>query len=119
MIPTSDPFHRPQLFGLYLFARRRIAALERLGALRLDAEVSRAKLYVHLQRIVNAGELTRACDLRGLLRAKEAEVVTLDRVAEAARDRLIALRSRLLVSGGPTPIDGTTICGCHGICAHR
>jgi hypothetical protein len=93
--------------------------LERLGLLRLEAEASRAKLYVDLQRIVNAGELTRACDLRGLLRAKEAEVVTLDRVAEAARDRLIALRSRLLVSGGPTPIDGTTICGCHGICAHR
>jgi hypothetical protein len=85
--------------------------LERLGLLRFEAEASRAKLYVDLQRIVNAGELTRACDLRGLLRAKEAEVVTLDRVAEAVLDRLIALRSRLLVSGGPTPIDGTTICG--------
>jgi hypothetical protein len=50
--------------------------LERLGLLRFEAEASRAKLYVDLQRIVNAGELTRACDLRGLLCAKEAEVVT-------------------------------------------
>lgn len=58
-------------------------------------EASRAKLYVDLQRMVNAGEQTRACDLRGLVRAKEAEVVTLDRLAEAVRDRLIALRSRL------------------------
>jgi hypothetical protein len=67
--------------------------VERLGYLRLEAEVSRAKLYVDLQRIVSAGERTRACDLRGLLRAKEAEVVTLDRLAEAVRDRLIALRT--------------------------
>ena len=70
--------------------------LERLGGLRFDAEASRAKLYVDLQRMVNAGESTRAGDLRGLVRAKEAEVViTLDRLAEAVRDRLIALRSRL------------------------
>jgi len=68
--------------------------LERLGGLRFDAEASRAN-YVDLQRMVNAGESTRAGDLRGLVRAKEAEVVTLDRLAEAVRDRLIALRSRL------------------------
>ena len=30
--------------------------LERLGYLRFDAEASRAKLYVDLQRMVNAGE---------------------------------------------------------------
>jgi hypothetical protein len=51
--------------------------LERLGGLRFDAEASRAKLYVDLQRMVNAGESTRAGDLRGLVRAKEAEVVAL------------------------------------------
>ena len=66
--------------------------LERLGYLRFDAEASRAKLYVDLQRMVNAGEQTRASHLRRLARAKEAEIVTLDRLAEAVRDRPIALR---------------------------
>ena len=69
--------------------------LERLGYLRFDAEASRAKLYVDVQRMVNAGEQTRASDLRRLMHAKEAEIVTLDRLAEAVRDRLIALRARL------------------------
>ena len=69
--------------------------LERLGYLRFDAEASRAKLYVDLQRMVNAGEQARASDLRRFVRATEAEVVTLDRLAEAVRDRLIALRPRL------------------------
>ena len=55
-----------------------------------DAEASRAKLDVDLQRIVNAGDQTRASDLRPLTRAKEAELVTLDRLGEAVRDRLIA-----------------------------
>ena len=64
--------------------------LERLGYLRFDAEASRAKLYVDLQRIVNAGDQTRASDLRPRPRAKEAELVTLDRLGEAVRDRLIA-----------------------------
>jgi hypothetical protein len=45
--------------------------------------------------MVNAGEQTRASDRRRLVRAKEAEIVTLDRLAEAVRDHLIALRSRL------------------------
>jgi len=67
--------------------------LERLGYLRFDAEASRAKLYVDLARMVNAGEQTRACHLR-LARAKEAEIVTLDRMAEAVLDRLIALHPR-------------------------
>ena len=64
--------------------------LERLGYLRFDAEASRAKPYVDLQRIVNAGDQTRASDLRPRTRAKEAELVTLDRLGEAVRDRLIA-----------------------------
>jgi len=55
-----------------------------------DAEASRAKLYVDLQRIVNAGDQTRASDLRALPRAKEAELVTLGRLGEAVRDRHIA-----------------------------
>ena len=55
-----------------------------------DAEASRAKLYVDLPRIVNAGDQTRASDLRPRTRAKEAELVTLDRLGEAVRDRLIA-----------------------------
>ena len=65
--------------------------------------------------MVNAGEQTRASDLRRLARAKEAEIVTLDRLAEAVRDRLIALRLPVVLSGEPTPIDGRT--GGHGICA--
>jgi len=69
--------------------------LERLGYLRFDAEASRAKLYVDLQRMVNAWEQARASDLRRFVRATEAEVVTLDRLADAVRDRLIALRPRL------------------------
>ena len=68
--------------------------LERLGGLRLDAEASRAKLYVDLQRTVSVGERARASALRGFIRAKEAEVVLLDRLAEAVLDRMIALRSR-------------------------
>ena len=76
--------------------------LERLGYLRLDAEASRAKLYVDLQRTVNTGGPTRARDMGGLLRAKEAEAATLDRLAEAVLDRLIALRSRLLTPTPPT-----------------
>ena len=69
--------------------------LERLGYLRFDAEASRAKLCVDLQRTVNAGQQTRASDLRGLVCAKETEKVTLDRLAEAVWDRLIASRRRL------------------------
>ena len=34
--------------------------------------------------MVNAGEQTRATDLRGLVREKEAEIVTLDRLAVIA-----------------------------------
>jgi hypothetical protein len=45
--------------------------------------------------MVNAGEQIRASDLRRLVRAKEGETVTLDRLAEAVGDRLIALRRRL------------------------
>ena len=41
--------------------------------------------------MVNAGEQRRVSDLRRLARAKEAEIVTLDRLAEAVLDRLIAL----------------------------
>jgi len=67
--------------------------LARLGCLRFDAEPSRAKPYVDLQRMVNALLQTRASDLRAS-RAKEAEFGTLDRLAEAVRDRLIALRTR-------------------------
>jgi hypothetical protein len=50
--------------------------------------------------MVNAGEPTRATDLRGLVRATEAEIVTLDRLAEAVRDRLIALGPRLYWAAG-------------------
>jgi len=45
--------------------------------------------------MVNAWEQARASDLRRFVRATEAEVVTLDRLADAVRDRLIALRPRL------------------------
>ena len=79
--------------------------LERLGALRLDAEASRAKLYVDLQRTVNAGERARVCDLRGLIRVKEAEKVTLDRMAEAVLDRLVALRSHFGCASGKASVE--------------
>jgi len=52
----------------------------------------------------NAGEQTRASDLRRLARVKEAEIVTLDRLAdETVRDRLIAVRARALVGGDRSP----------------
>jgi hypothetical protein len=71
--------------------------LERFGYLRLDAETSRARLYISLQKLAGSRQITRASELRRLLRAKEAEIVTLDSFAEALRDRIIALRSRVLL----------------------
>ena len=74
--------------------------LERGGILQLEAAVSRAKLYVDLQRMVNTGERIQADGLRGLVRAKEAEIVTLHSVADAILDRLIAVRSVVLDTPG-------------------
>ena len=71
--------------------------LERFGRLRLDAETSRATLYISLQKQAGSRHTTRASELRRVLRAKEAEIVTLDRIAEALWDRLVALRSRVLL----------------------
>jgi hypothetical protein len=58
------------------------------------ANASVAKSYVDRQRRVYARQRLRACDLGRILDAKEAEVVTLDRLAEAVLNRLLALRSR-------------------------
>ena len=71
--------------------------LERFGQLRLDAETSRARLYITLQKVSASRDVTRAGDLRRLIRAKEAEIVVLDGIAEAVRDRLVALRSQILL----------------------
>jgi hypothetical protein len=43
--------------------------LERLGALRLDAEISRAGLYIDLQKISGIRDTARASDLRGIRNA--------------------------------------------------
>lgn len=71
--------------------------LERFGRLLLDAETSRASLYITLQKVSASRDITRAGELRRLIRAKEAERVALDGIAEAVRDRLIALRSQILL----------------------
>jgi hypothetical protein len=62
--------------------------LELLCRYRLESEASRAKLYVDIHKLVVAGNRARADDLRRLIPAKEAEVVTLDLLGEALRDRI-------------------------------
>ena len=65
---------------------------------RLEAELSRAKLYVNIHKLIAAGNRARADDLRRFIPATEATVVTLDRLGEALRDRIIALRFRILLA---------------------
>ncbi len=71
--------------------------LERFGRLRLDAETSRASLYITLQKDSANRNIIRAGELRRLIRAKEAEIVVLDGIAEAVRDRLVARRAQILL----------------------
>ena len=70
--------------------------LELLCRYRLEAEMSRAKLYVTIHKLIVAGNGARADDLRRLIPATEAGVVTIDLLGEALRDRLIAMRSAIL-----------------------
>ena len=72
--------------------------LELLCRYRLEAEMSRANLYVNIHKLIAAGNRARADDLRRLVPATEATVVTLDRLGEALRDRIIALRSGILLA---------------------
>ena len=60
--------------------------------------MSRAKLYVNIHKLIAAGNWARADDLRRLIPATEATVVNLDRLGEALRDRIIALRSGILLA---------------------
>jgi hypothetical protein len=79
--------------------------LELLCRSRLEAEASRAKLYVNIHKLVIAGNRARADDLRRLIPATEATVVTLDGLGEALRDRIVALRSGILLAQkSPTPM---------------
>jgi hypothetical protein len=71
--------------------------LELLCLCRLE-EMSRAKLYVNIHKLIAAGNRARADDLRRLIPATEATVVNLDRLGEALRDRIIALRSGILLA---------------------
>lgn len=71
--------------------------LELLCRYRLEAEASRAKLYVTIHKLTVAGNRARADDLRRLIPATEATVLTLDGLGEALRDRIMALRSRILL----------------------
>ena len=71
--------------------------LELLCRYRLE-EMSRAKLYVNIHKLIAAGNRARADDLRRLIPATEATVVKLDRLGEALRDRIIALRSGILLA---------------------
>jgi hypothetical protein len=78
--------------------------LELICRSRLEAEASRAKLYVNIHKLVIAGNRARADDLRRLIPATEATVVTLDGLGEALRDRIVALRSEILQGKtSPTP----------------
>ena len=72
--------------------------LELLCRYRLEAEMSRAKLYVNIHKLIAAGNRARADDLRRLIPATEATVVNLDRLGEALRDRIIALRSGIFLA---------------------
>ena len=72
--------------------------LELLCRYRLEAEMSRAKLYVNIHKLIAAGNRARVDDLRRLIPATEATVVNLDRLGEALRDRIIALRSGILLA---------------------
>ena len=72
--------------------------LELLCRYWLEAEMSRAKLYVNIHKLIAAGNRARADDLRRLIPATEATVVNLDRLGEALRDRIIALRSGILLA---------------------
>jgi hypothetical protein len=76
--------------------------LELLCRSRFEAETSRAKLYMNIHQLVIAGNSARADDLRRLIPATEAGVVTLDLLGEALRDRIVALRSEIL-SGKTSP----------------
>ena len=78
--------------------------LELLCRYRLEAEASRAKLYMNINQLIVAGNRERADDLRRFSPATEATVVTLDLLGEALRDRIIALRSEILQGkASPTP----------------
>jgi hypothetical protein len=67
--------------------------LELICRYRLEAEMARAKLYVNIHKLIVAGNRARADDLRRLIPATEAGVVTLDLLGEALRDRIIAVTS--------------------------
>jgi hypothetical protein len=69
--------------------------LERFGLLRLDAETSRASFYITFQQVSASRDITRAGEFRRLIRTKEAEIVVFDGIAEAVRDRLVAMRSQI------------------------
>jgi hypothetical protein len=73
--------------------------LELLCRYRLEAEMTRAKLYVNIHKLIASGNRARADDLRRLIPATEAGVVTLDGLGEALRNRIIALRSGILLAG--------------------
>jgi hypothetical protein len=78
--------------------------LELLCRSRLEVETSRAKLYGNIHKLVIAGNSARADDLRRFIPATEAGVVTLDLLGEALRDRIVALRSGILLAQtSPTP----------------
>lgn len=79
--------------------------MELLCRYRLEAEASRAKLYVKIHQLVADGNRTRADDLRRFIPATEATVVTLDLLGEAFRDRIAVLRSEIRQGKtSPTPL---------------
>src|SRR5258705_8750708 len=70
--------------------------LELLCRYRLEAEMSRAKLYVTIHKLIVGGNRARADDLRRLLPATEAGGGALDPLREALRGRNIPPRSGIL-----------------------
>jgi rRNA maturation protein Rpf1 len=66
-----------------------------LSALRLEAESEIARNYVDLQKANNIGNAGRATELRRVIRAKEAELITLDKLGDALVLRLTELREGL------------------------
>jgi hypothetical protein len=98
--PQQDRLNLPFMGG-----RPDAGRLPSRAALSLSArtETSRAKLYMNIHHLVVAGNRARADDLRRFIPATEATVVTLDLLGEALRNRIIALRSGILLAQTPTP----------------
>jgi hypothetical protein len=66
-----------------------------IGKLRLAADCDIARNYADLLQANTVGNVGRATVLRRMIRAKEAELITLDKLGDALDRRLAELRAAL------------------------